>query len=228
LATLAILGLFLCGSSTARATIVTYYFSGTVNAITDPGNGYVPSGIQNGSTFVGTFSYDNSATAYYSDSNNAYYRGTALNIAASVTIAGQYVYTLGPPQSNDEIDLIGSLFEFFGRGPTVTEGFYPNPPFSFFQFLGTTTSDVLANAQVVNTTSSAGVSDAGSGDPNYYFIGASLPSVAQVPEPSSLFLVGIGAGGLLMRILKRHRPADQPVLPKMIERLHDPLPFRHV
>ncbi len=206
LAALAILNLILMRSEAAQAAIVTYYFSGTVDAITDnSGQGYVPPGIQNGSTFVGTFSYDNSAPG-----SNGIYSGTALNLAASVTIAGQYNYILGSPTSNDEIDLLGSSFELFGRGPTVTEPFSPNPPFSFFQFLGTTTSDVLANAQVINTASSAGVSDAFTPSAPYYFIGAGIASVAPAPEPSSFFLVGIGAGGLLLRILKRRRPTDHP------------------
>src|SRR5579883_3357230 len=115
---------------------VTYQFSGTVTSFTDTSTSrYVPASVQdNVSTYVGTFSFNNSATGQVS-SEDAFYRGTALGLTATVTIDNTYTYTLNTPSSNDEIDIIGNSFELFKRGPTVTEGFSPNPPFSHFEFL---------------------------------------------------------------------------------------------
>jgi hypothetical protein len=202
--------LVLIGSGTAQATIVTYYFSGTVNTFADySGDNYIPSSVKDGSSFVGYFSYDNSATQVLN--NPGIYRGTSLNLAASVTIAGLYTYTLGGTTDGDEIDLLGTSFGLYGRGPTVYESFSPNPPFSFFSFGGTMSSSTtdLSSAKLVNTDSSAGLSDALTDAP-YYFIGGGITEVV-APEPSSLFLVGIGAGGFLVTFQKRRRQAGASV-----------------
>ncbi|TMQ30958.1 MAG: hypothetical protein E6K70_23410 [Planctomycetota bacterium] len=86
----------------ARADIITYGFSGTVNSITDTStNHFVPTSIHNGSTFVGTFSFDNSAPGQVSG-GNGFYRGTALKLSASVTIDGTFTYTLTTPTASDD------------------------------------------------------------------------------------------------------------------------------
>jgi hypothetical protein len=188
--------------------LVTYQFSGTVDAITDTSGSqhFVPPSIHDGSTFVGTFTFDNSAAGQVNGSD-AFYRGTALQLSASVTIDGTYTYTLTTPTAQDEIDILGTSFEFFKRGPTVLEGFPPNPPFSHFEFLGQTQTDILANAIVTNGgLPSAGVSDQQTLNAPYYFIGARLSSVQlSVPEPLSLTLLGLGACGLAGYALRQRR-----------------------
>jgi PEP-CTERM motif len=182
-------------SDEARADIITYGFSGTVNSITDTStNHFVPTSIHNGSTFVGTFSFDNSAPGQVSG-GNAFYRGTALKLSASVTIDGTFTYTLTTPTASDEIDILGTSFEFFKRGPTVFESFAPNPPFSHFEFLGKTQTDILANALVNGTGASSGVSDQQTSGSPYYFIGANISSaqLSAIPEPATLLLMGTGA-----------------------------------
>jgi PEP-CTERM motif len=178
----------------ARADIITYDFSGTVNSITDTStNHFVPTSIHNGSTFVGTFSFDNSAPGQVSG-GNAFYRGNALKLSASVTIDGTFTYTLTTPTASDEIDILGTSFEFFKRGPTVFESFAPNPPFSHFEFLGKTQTDILANALVNGTGASSGVSDQQTPGSPYYFIGAGISSaqLSAIPEPATLLLMGTG------------------------------------
>jgi hypothetical protein len=206
----ALVALVLAGSGSARAGTVTYFFSGTVNAITDTStNHFVPASIQkNVSTFVGSFSFDNSAPGTVGG-GNGFYSGTALHLRATVTIDGKYTYTLNTPTANDEIDIIGNAFELFARGPTVTTSFAPNPPFSHFEFLGTTQTDILANAVVGGAGASAGVSDQQTPTAPYYFIGAGITSLqpAATPEPSSLVLTGIGAGSLLLCRWKRRKLA---------------------
>jgi hypothetical protein len=182
-------------SVAARADIITYDFNGTVNSITDTSsNHFVPTSIHNGSMFVGTFSFDNSAPGQVSG-GNGFYRGTALNLSANVTIDGTFTYTLRTPTASDEIDILGTSFEFFKRGPTVFENFAPNPPFSHFEFLGTTQTDVLANALVNGAGASSGVSDQQTPTSPSYFIGADIISAqpSTVPEPAALLLMGTGA-----------------------------------
>src|SRR6185369_7443282 len=108
-------------------------------------------------------------------------------MAASITIAGKYTYTLGAPTIDDEIDIFGgpSNFSFglYARGPTVTEPFAPNPPFSHFEFQGTSNSNVLSVLSVKNVNSSSGVSDQQTPSDFYYFIGSGITSVQQVAVP---------------------------------------------
>jgi PEP-CTERM motif len=204
LATLAILNCLLLGANMARADIVTYYVTGTVGSVADYSGSshYVPIDITSGSTFVGYLSYDRSASG-----SGGIYRGTALNFAASFTIAGKYTYTLDAPTSSDEIDLLGSSFGLYARAHNVTEPFSPNPPFTHVDFSGTTTSDVLQNAKITSV-SSVGLSDADATSQPYYYISANIATVVQIPEPSSFVLVGLGAGGLLFRFWKRRRSAE--------------------
>jgi hypothetical protein len=189
-----------CAPGSARADVVTYTISGTVDAITDTStNHFVPTSIHdNTSTFVGTFSFDNSAPGSVSGADG-FYRGTALNLRATVTIDGQYTYTLTTPSASDEIDILGTSFEFFKRGPTVFTSFAPNPPFSHFEFLGQTQTAILRNALVSGgPNTSAGVSDQQTSGAPYYFIGASITTVQAIPEPPLPTLLAVGAGGLLV------------------------------
>lgn len=202
----------LAGAGGARADYVTYAFSGTVNAITDTSsNHFVPTSIHTGSsTFVGMFSFENSAPGQLSGSNG-FYRGTALNLQASVVIGGKYTYMLTTPTSSDEIDIIGGAFEFFKRGPTVNTAFAPYPPFSHFEFLGLTQTNVLQNARVTfASNSSAGVSDQQTSSAPYYFIGSSIATLQTVPEPSALVLTGLGAGCLLVMLGLRRKVSTLP------------------
>jgi len=195
----------LTNAGVARASYVTYAFSGTVNAITDTsGNDFVPTSIHTGSsTFVATFSFENSAPGQVSGSD-AFYRGIALNLQASVVIDGTYTYTLTTPTSSDEIDIIGGAFEFFKRGPTVSTTYAPNPPFSHFEFLGLTQTNILQNAQVTfASNSSAGVSDQQTSSAPYYFIGSSISTLQAVPEPGSMALLGIGTLAAFWRFRRR-------------------------
>jgi hypothetical protein len=196
----------LVGPDAARAELVTYTFSGTVDAITDTSSDhYVPTSIQNGNIFVGTFTFNNSAPGTFSGSD-AFYRGTALDLSASVTIDGRYTYTLTTPSSQDEIDILGNSFELFKRGPTVYTSFAPNPPFSHFEFLGQTQTGILSQAVVTGAGGSAGVSDQQTSGAPYYFVGASITSAQAVPEPSSWLLVTMGAASLLVQRRARLRP----------------------
>jgi hypothetical protein len=187
----------LAGPALVRAGEVTYTFSGTVTSITDT--------VQdNVSTFVGTFSFNNSAPGQVI-SGNGFYSGTALDLHATVTIDGKFTYTLTTPTASDEIDIIGNAFEVFKRGPTVFTDFAPNPPFSHFEFLGTTNTPVLADAVVgggPNTT--AGVGDQQTPNAPFYFVGASIASVSQVvPEPGGLTLAALAAAGAALRARRR-------------------------
>ncbi len=149
----------LAGSRSVQAGLVTYTFSGKVDSITDTSTDhYVPTDIQDGSTFVGTFSFDNTAPGTI-DGADAFYRGIALDLSETVTINGKYTYTLITPTSQDEIDILGDTFEFFKRGPTVYTTFAPNPPFSFFEFIGQTQTNILSNAVISSKNATAGVSD---------------------------------------------------------------------
>jgi hypothetical protein len=186
--------------SFCRADIVAYTISGTVDAITDTStNHFVPTSIRdNVSTFVGTFSFDNSAPGSVSGSDG-FYRSTALKLSATVTIDGQYTYTLTTPSASDEIDILGTSFEFFKRGPTAFTSFAPNPPFSHFEFLGQTQTNILSNARVSGgPNTSAGVSDQQTSGAPYYFIGAGITTVQVVPEPRLPVLLVAGAGVLLV------------------------------
>ncbi len=103
------LGLLFSRPDAIRADEVTYSISGTVSgAITDEStNHYVPTSIIDGSTFTGTISFDKSATGTIGGSS-AQYRGTDLNLAVDILIAGQYEYVDTTPSNSDEIDLSSS------------------------------------------------------------------------------------------------------------------------
>lgn len=187
-------------SDSAHADVITYEISGTVNTITDTSSShYVPTSIQkNVSSFVGTFSFDNAATGTISG-NNGYYHGKALNLSVNVLIDGQYNYLLTTPSDSDEIDILGTSFGLYKRGPIVQTTFAPYPPFSHLDFHGTTQTNILSNAKLGSTGVSAGVSDAEATGQPYYYIGANLTSVQQVtPEPSSAILLAVLAGSLLI------------------------------
>jgi hypothetical protein len=184
--------------------LVTYAIAGTVNAITDQSTThYVPTAIAKGQPFVGTFSYDNSAPGTL-DGSNGYYTGTALNLSLDIVIDGQYAYALSTPSSSDEIDILGTSFGVYKRGPVVSTGFSSSTPFSHFDFFGAITqTNILANAQVgVGPTTYSGVGDTEANlyppyDP-YYYVEAHISSVTQVtPEPATLALLAVAAASLL-------------------------------
>ncbi|HWE94323.1 MAG TPA: hypothetical protein VG269_10190 [Tepidisphaeraceae bacterium] len=189
-----------------HASIVTLNFAGTVMGPVDySGLGYVPAGIQSGSAYVGTVTFDNSAPGS-TDPTDGFYRGTALAMTVNITIAGQFNYVLDTPSAADEIDLIGSSFGLYKRGPTVYTAFSPNPPFSHIDFGAVCSTDVLST-MVVSPGSSptSGVSDQQT-DAGYYYIGANLDSVSSVPEPGLPSAVMVAATMLLVNC-RSSRPA---------------------
>jgi hypothetical protein len=200
---LGVFALIVGGPGAAQAGIVTYSLSGTVSVFTDTSsNHFVPTSIQpNISTFVGTFSFDNSAPGQISGSD-AFYRGRALNLSANITIDGVYNYSLNSPSDQDEIDILGaSSFGLYLRGPTVFTNFAPNPPFSHFEFIGKTNTNILSLATISPNGGTAGVSDQQTPGMPYWFIGSNVTSVAAVPEPSTFALVGVLASAFYMRRL---------------------------
>jgi len=136
----------LYGAGRAEASLVYYDFSGTVSqAVDDSGLGYVPAPILAGGVpFDGTLSFDNSAVPVSSTSSLTVYRGTDLDMTISVTIDESYTYSISTPAPDDEIDISGTDFELFKRGPTSYTTFAPNPPFSHLDFEETTSSSVLS------------------------------------------------------------------------------------
>ncbi len=219
-------GLVVLFSQFARAELMTYAISGTVGGITDESTDhYVPTAITDGSTFTGTISFDNSAPGT-SDANGAYYRGTALDLSVNILIDGQYDYQDTTPSSSDEIDIEGTSFGLYKRGPVVSTGFAPDPPFSHLDFAGTTQTEILSNAQL-STGISAGVSDAEAylADPSaypYYYIGANISTVQQVvPEPSTLGLLAACAAALLIHFASLAR--NSKLLQRLACRSNEPL-----
>jgi hypothetical protein len=192
---LAAIGTFLAlGRDSARAEMITYEISGVVGSnITDESTDhYVPTAIAGGETYAGTISFNNAATGSLSG-NDGYYRGTALDLSVNITIDGQYQYSDSTPSSSDEIDLLGTTFSLYKRGPVVSANFAPDPPFSHLDFQGTTNTNILANAPVLTATSS-GVGDTEAAGSPYYYISARLTSVEQVvPEPGTCTLLAVGA-----------------------------------
>jgi hypothetical protein len=196
-------------SQAAHAEMMTYAISGTVaGTITDESTDhYVPTAITDGSTYAGTISFDNAAPGT-SDANGAYYRGTALDLSVNILIDGQYDYQDTTPSVSDEIDILntshGLTFGLYKRGPVVSTSFAPDPPFSHLDFLGTTQTDILSNAQITGVTSS-GVGDTEATGSPYYYVGANLSTVQLVPEPSTLGLLAAGAVALLALWQRRKR-----------------------
>lgn len=193
----------------AHATLITLNFSGTVDDPVDySGLGYVPGGIQDGSSFVGTVTFNNDAVARSTDATDGYYSGTDLDMSVNITIAGQYTYSLTAPSSSDEIDLEGSSFGLYKRGPTVDTSFSPNPPFSHLDLGLQTDTDVLGNLTAADvslgSTPSAGVSDQQTPDAGYYYVAAALDSVSAVPEPATATLMTLASFGLLLRRRTAH------------------------
>ena len=76
-------------SDSAHAAMMTYAISGTVaGTITDESSDhFVPAAITDGSSFVGTISFNNAASGTVSG-NNGYYDGTALDLSVNVLIDG--------------------------------------------------------------------------------------------------------------------------------------------
>jgi hypothetical protein len=189
----------------AHAAMVTLSFTGTVSDPVDySGLGYVPNAImQTGGSFTGMVSFNNSATASSSDATDAYYSGTDLDMSVDITVAGQYQYILSTPSSSDEIDLEGSGFDLFKRGPTVYTSFSPNPPFSHLDFELQTDTDVLSTLTGADVTlgsfPAAEVSDAQTSGAGYYYVGATITSVQGVPEPGMATVAVVALAGLLMR-----------------------------
>jgi hypothetical protein len=204
---------FLSRPGAASADEVTFAISGTVSAVADySSENYVPTSIVQGSTFTGTISFDKSATGTI-NANNAQYRGADLNLAVDILIAGQYEYADTTPSNSDEIDLstIGTLrFGFYKRGPVVSTGFSPFPPFSHLDFTGGSTStDILSDIQLSGGGFDSGVGDAEAGvapynDP-YYYVSAHINSVQQVPEPGSVAVVAVGAATFAAWCWRRKR-----------------------
>jgi hypothetical protein len=162
--------------------MVTLSFSGKVENQTDESNlGYVPAGIRTGVPFTGTVSFNPAATARSTDATDAYYSGTDLDMSVSITIDGKYEYVLSTPSSSDEIDLMGSSFELFKRGPSVNTPFSPNPPFSHLDFAVQTDTDTLSSITAhdisLGSTPSAGVSDQQTAGAGYYYVGATLTKI---------------------------------------------------
>jgi hypothetical protein len=202
----------------ARASFITYSFTGTVTTAVDysPGQTLLPLGIQPGSTFTGTFSFDNSATGaqYLSDE---FPRGTSLKLSATVTIDSKYTFKLTTPTSSDEIDVIlGSFngFEYFKRGPNTPTDFNANTYTNLVDFLlGTSSPQALTNVlsgSNVNLADyngpSLGLSGMGPTGSEYFFIGGTItslqPASAQpVPEPASWAILSIG--GAFSVVLRR-------------------------
>jgi PEP-CTERM motif len=203
--TLLVAAVILAGPSLVHAGEVTYTVSGTVELDSNsPPDPYLPAGIKPGTTFVATFSFNNDAPGQVSG-NNGFYSGTALDLHATVTLNGQYTYTLATPTSSDQIEILGNTFELFKRGPTEYTSFPPNSPYSHFEFLGYTQTNILADAEVSggpNTT--AGRLDQQTPNAPYYFLGANISSVTfGVPEPGGLTLAGLAAAGLALRARRR-------------------------
>jgi hypothetical protein len=180
--------------------MITYAFTGAVQDPEDEsGLGYVPSAIQTGTSFTGTVSFNNAAVISSGDATDGYYRGTDLDMSVDIVVDGLYQYSLSTPSSSDEIDLEGSGFDLFKRGPTVDTAFSPNPPFSHLDLELQTDSDVLNTAALsIGSFSGAAVSDAQTSGAGYYVVAASLTSVEPVPEPGTALLAVFASAGLLL------------------------------
>ncbi len=175
----------------ANGATVTYYFTGDVNTISDTA-GQLPSSIQIGSLVTGTVSFDTSAPG------TSFYYGTPLDMTETFMVNGSYTFSLTTPTSSDEIDLIGASSGFYKRGPIVSVPSIPNVDVTDLEVfnLNSLTDDLSTTVISLNSQSTIGISDPSAGSEPYYYIGAqidTLTAITAVPEPSSLFLIGIGA-----------------------------------
>jgi hypothetical protein len=200
----------LLASEHARATYLTYEFTGTVSDAVDysPGHTLLPTSIQPGSTMAGTFSFENSAPGQVSG-NDGFYRGTPLQLNTTVTIDGRYTFSLTVPTGGDEIDILGrQTFEYFKRGPNTATEFNPNTLVSLIDFSAGTNTNILADAELSLTSSSFGISNPGA-QADYYFIGGRLDTLrpSPAPEPGALTLLLVGAAGMAGRLWWRRRKA---------------------
>src|SRR5262249_48317453 len=134
---------------------ITYEFTGTVRVADDQSAGHtlLPTSIQPGSTMTGTFSFENSAPGQVSG-NAGFYPGTRLQLTTTVTIDGQYTFSLTVPTASDEIDILGrQTFEYFKRGPNTATEFNPNTLVSLIDFTTGTNTNILADAELSLTSS---------------------------------------------------------------------------
>jgi hypothetical protein len=203
----------------ADAELLIYSFGGTVDTVVDysPGHTLLPASIQPGSTFSGTFTFDNAAPGQVSG-GDAFYRSTPLQLTATVTVDGQYTFSLSVPTTSDEIDILGNSFGDYKRGPDTHVDFNDTTLVSFISLGLTTTTNVLADAQLsAPSGSSLGISN-GLGQPDYYFIGGSVTSLqavvsAPVPEPGALTLLLSGALAALGAHRRLRRREARPPSP---------------
>jgi hypothetical protein len=185
----------LLAANSARASIVTYQFTGTVTTYspTTPG---LPASIL-GDTATGTFSYNNAAPG-----GPFYHNASDLQMSMTVTINNTYTFSLTTLGTNgDEIDLdqfIGISFGYYKRGPDELVTGAPNTHVSFLYAQGfEATSTNLGQTDVLLQPGAfIGISDAFSTDP-YYFIAITPTSLQQVtapvvPEPGSIILCATG------------------------------------
>jgi hypothetical protein len=200
----------LSASGRAGADYITYEFTGTVRVADDQSAGHtlLPTSIRPGSTITGTFSFENSAPGQVSG-NDGFYRNTPLQLSTTVTIDGQYTFSLTVPTASDEIDILGrQTFEYFKRGPNTATEFNPNTLVSLIDFSTGTNTNILADAELSLASASFGISNPGA-QADYYFIEGSLDTLRQspAPEPGTLTLLLVGAAGIAGRHWWRRRKA---------------------
>jgi hypothetical protein len=202
------LTLALANAGGATAGFITYDFDATVTTVVDysPNHTLVPASIRpNVSTMVGSFTFDNAAPG------SPYPKGSALDLSATITVDGKYTYTLTSPNFFDSIDLLGTSSGLYKHGNATTSFGAPVGLLELFNLISST--NALSTTQFTlpppgPASATAGISDAGSGQP-YYYIGGQVVSLtpAAVPEPASLTMLGIGLAGLAVYRRRHRKPA---------------------